>query len=200
MALDRETQKPTMDEAISRLGGSELATPNRYWVAFSLPPGVAESNVNSGVAWMAQNPNAFTKSVGDIGFMCAQMSFPARSFQTVESRHIGTPFRIPYTSQYTDVSFTFHCSADLRERKYFEIWQQMIVNVPMNSMNFYSEYVSQVHLMQLDKEGNVTYQNTLIEAYPISLDDVNYSYASKDEVTTCSVSMSYRHWINPLIV
>jgi len=199
MAFDRNEQKPTIEEAISRLGGSELATPNRYWVAFTLPKGVGDDN-GDGVAWMAQHPIPFTKEVGDIGFMCNQMSFPGRSFMTVDSRHVGTPFRLPYSSQYTDVNFTFHLSTDLRERKYFEIWQQMIVNVAMNSMNFYEEYVSKVHLMQLDKEGKVTYQNTLIEAYPISIDDMNYSFASRDEVSTCSVTMAYRHWINPEII
>lgn len=200
MAYDRNSQKPTMDDAINRLAGVELSSPNRYWVAFNLPAGISpvgDGNVD-GVADAVKNgnPNAFARNVGDLGFMCTQMSMPGRSFMTVDSRHIGTPFRLPYTAQYTDVNFTFNLSADLRERKYFEIWQQTMVNVSMNSMNFYKEYVMPVHLMQLDKQGNVVYQVTLIEAYPIAIDDVNYSFASQNEITQCSVTMAYRHWIN----
>ena len=201
MAYDRTEQKPTMEDAITRLAGVELASPNRYWVAFNLPAGITAQggtdNVD-GVAALAQGgkPIQYAREIGDIGFMCTQMSFPGRSFVTVDSRHIGTPFKLPYSTAYTDVAFTFNLSADLRERKYFEIWQQTMVNVHMNSMNFYKEYVMPVHLMQLDKQGQVTYQITLVEAYPISIDDVNNSFASKDEVSTCSVTMAYRHWIN----
>lgn len=199
MPYDLPNRKPTMDEAISRLGGSQLASPNRYWVSFSLPEGITKRDKNDnldGVAVLAQQPRPITAEVGDIGFYCTQMSFPGRSFQTVDSRHIGTPFRLPFSTQYTDVNFTFNLSADLRERKYFEVWQQMITNVHMNSMNFYKEYVMPVHLMQLDKEGNVTYQVTLVEAFPIALDEVNNSFAAQNEVSQCSVTMAYRHWIN----
>lgn len=201
MAYDRKEQKPTMQEAIDRLAGTEMASPNRYWVAFNLPQGIApvDSNDNvDGVAALAKRgqPIQVAKQLGDLGFMCTQMSFPGRSFQTVDSRHIGTPFRLPFSTQYTDVNFTFNLSADMRERKYFELWQQMVTNVHINSMNFYSEYVMPVHLMKLDKQGQVTYQVTLIEAYPIAIDEVNNSFAAQNEVSQCSVTMAYRHWIN----
>lgn len=201
MAYDRTEMKPTMDDAIDRLLRTELASPNRYWVSFNLPAGITAKNANDNVDGVAQavrngNPTQYARTVGDIGFMCNQMSFPGRSFQTVDSRHIGTPFRLPFSTQYTDVTFTFNLSADMRERKYFELWQQTIVNVNMNSMNFYNEYVMPVHIMQLDKDGQVTYQVTLIEAYPISISDVNSSFASQNEVSQCSVTMAYRHWIN----
>lgn len=198
MQFDRKQQRVSMNEAINRLAGVELASPNRYWVAFSLPQGITQDNL-SGVSNSVQNgaPKQFERNLGDIGFMCSQMEFPSRSMVTTESRHIGTPFRLPYSAQYTDISFTFLCSSDLRERKYFEMWQQMVMNVSMNSMNFYKEYVMPVHLMQLNKNGEVTYQITLIEAYPVSINDVSLASTARDEVQQCTVTMAYRHWINP---
>lgn len=201
MAYDRKEQKPTMEDAINRLAGVELASPNRYWVAFNLPNGITSAGGTDNVDGVADSvkggkPVSYARELGDIGFMCNQMSFPGRSFVTVDSRHIGTPFKLPYSTSYSDVSFSFTLSSDLRERKYFEIWQQTMVNVAMNSMNFYKEYVMPVHLMQLDKDGNVTYQVTLVEAYPIAIEDVNNSFASKDEISQCTVTMAYRHWIN----
>lgn len=201
MAFDRQQQRVSMDEAITRLAGTQLASPNRFWVAFNLPDGIAPVDANdnaNGVspAVVKGQPALYAKKLGDLGFMCNQMTFPARSFMTTESRHIGTPFRLPYSTQYQDVAFTFHCSSDMRERKYFELWQQSIVNVHINSFNFYKEYVMPVHLMQLDNEGNVTYQVTLIEAYPISIEGVTSSSAARDEVQQCTVTMAYRHWIN----
>lgn len=201
MAYDRASQKPTFQDAITRITGNGLATPNRYWVAFNLPNGISPSGANDNVNGVAKaalsgQPQSQQKAIGDLGFMCTAMSFPSRSFQTVDSRHIGTPFRLPYSTEYSDVQFTFNLSSDLRERKYFETWQQMIVNVHMNSMNFYKEYVMPVHLMQLDREGNVTYQVTLVEAYPIAIEEINNSFASNDEVSQCTVTMAYRHWFN----
>lgn len=201
MAYDRTEQKPTMEEAIARLAGVELASPNRYWVAFNLPEGIAPKGANDNMDGVSDKvktgqPTSYARNMGDIGFMCTNMTFPGRSFMTTDSRHIGTPFKLPYTAEYSDVNFTFNLSADFRERKYFEMWQQSIVNVHMNSLNFYKEYVMPVHLMQLDKQGKVTYQVTLVEAYPISIDDVNNSFAAQNEVSQCTVTMAYRHWIN----
>lgn len=205
MPFDRSHQRVTMDEAINRLAGTQLASPNRFWVAFNLPEGIAQLDTNDNIngvspAVIEGQPRKYSRELGDIGFMCNQMTFPARTFMTTESRHIGTPFRLPYSTQYADVAFTFHCSSDLRERKYFEIWQQSIVNVHMNSFNFYKEYVMPVHLMQLDNQGNVTYQVSLVEAYPISIEGVTSSSASRDEVQMCTVTMAYRHWINQELV
>ena len=201
MAYDRKEQKVDMDEAIARLAGIEMASPNRYWVAFNLPDGLVAKGSNDnldGVAELAKlgKPIQVQKELGDIGFMCTQMSFPSRTLVTTDSRHIGTPFRLPYTAQYADVNFTFNLSSDLRERKFFELWQQMILNVHVNSMNFYKEYVKPVHLMQLDKHGQVTYQVTLVEAYPVAIDEVDNSFASQNEVSRCTVRMAFRHWIN----
>lgn len=201
MSYDRTKQPINMKSVINKIVGNGLASPNRYWVSFNLPAGVTPSNFvdnDEGVSEAVKGgaPIGFSRSIGDIGFMCAQMSFPGRSLMTVEHRHVGTPFRMPYSAEYGDVNFTFNLSSDMRERKYFELWQQSIVNVGMNSLNFYKDYVMPVHLMQLDKQGNVTYQVTLVEAYPIRIDDVNNSYASSNEVSQCTVTMAYRHWIN----
>ncbi len=195
MPYIRTTQKVTIEDAITRLSG--VASSARYWVAFNLPQGISQGSLD-GVSdnVLRAAPQQFETQLGDIGMMCSQMSFPSRSFLTTDHRHIGTPYRIPYTAQYTDVNFTFYLSSDLRERKYFEIWQQMIVNVGMNSLNYYDDYVMPVYLMQVDKEGNITYQINLIEAYPISIGEIQYGFAMKDKVATCSITMAYRHWIN----
>lgn len=195
MAYDREEQPAPITDAIARLGGALLASPNRYWVAFTLPGGVAGGD---GVAALAKSgqPQKYSRELGDIGFMCTAMSFPGRSVMTVDSRHIGTPFKIPYSAAYTDVAFTFHLSADFRERKYFEIWQQCVVNVNLNSMNFYKEYVMPVQLMKLDNQNKVTYQVNLVEAYPLEVGEVQSSFAANDEISTCTVTMAYKHWYN----
>jgi len=202
MAYDRAEKQLTVDEMFDQVTSPGLASPNRYWVSFNLPPGLTNTGVaNDSLGGVLDSvkggrPGQLTADVRDIGIMCNQMSFPGRTMQTVKNRHIGTPFSLPYTAEYPDVNFSFYLSNDLRERKYFELWQNIMVNVAMNSMNFYKEYVMPVHLMQLDNTGKVTYQITLIEAYPVSIDDVNNSFASQNEVSQCSVTMAYKHWVN----
>jgi hypothetical protein len=125
---------------------------------------------------------------------CIAMQFPSRALMTVENRHQGTPYKLPYASMYDDVTFTFVASEDLRERKFFETWQETVLNIGMNSLNFYNEYVATVELAQLDKNNNTTYGVVLTEAYPINIGVVDYSYASQNETVAVTVTLAYRKW------
>ena len=97
MPFDRREQRVDMDQAINRFAGRQLASPNKFWVAFSLPDGIAPQDANDNDVGVAEavkkgRPAQLSRTVGDIGFMCSQMDFPARSLITTESRHFGTPF------------------------------------------------------------------------------------------------------------
>jgi hypothetical protein len=189
-----------MNEFINKLGRQGVASPNRYWVTFSMPSGIQGDN------WGALNQSSLAGEIGrvnneynngpQLSMRCINMSFPPRSLMTVETRHTGVPYKLPYSAMYDEVSFTFVASEDLRERKFFEIWQETVMNVGMNSLNFYNEYISTVEMYQLDKNNNIMYGVKLDEAYPINIGAVDYSYGSQNEFVSVTVSLAYRRWRN----
>lgn len=121
---------------------------------------------------------------------------PQRNLMTYEHKQMNAPYKVPYSQSYDPVPFVFYGDSNLDARRYFEIWQNAVVNIQSNTMNFYSEYVSDVTIEQLDKSGNVTYGIKLYEAYPMSISTLDYSYSNRDSIQNISVVLSYKYWQN----
>lgn len=192
-----EYRKKSIDDFLAQLNDVGIASPSRYWVDFLLPRGVSKSGGEvrrESTASVIRSVETAAVQNGGLSMMCTSAQLPGRDLLTVEHRHYQTPIKIPYSTQYNDVSFSFLLSHDLRERIFFEVWQQAIVNVKTGTMNFYDEYISDIKIHQLDKEGQITYSVLLKEAYPISIGQVDYSASSQNDIVTCPVSFSYKYW------
>jgi hypothetical protein len=192
----------TMTEYMETLNKQGVASPNRYIATFTLPAGISASGLNNkdvnekATGLGIQQFNKEINSGGDLSIKCSTMQFPSRYFMTNENRHFDTPYKIPYAPQYDMAQFTFIASKDLRERRFFEIWQEAITNVSTGSMNFYEEYVGVCKMYQLDREMNKVYGVELLEAYPLNIGSVDYAYATTNEIVNITVTMAYRRWNN----
>lgn len=176
-----------------------LARPNRYRVEFQLPSGVVLSGDSTQVNSDAQNGSiqrlqSFFNSNGDINIKCEHATFPQRSMMTYEHKQNSAPFRLPYSSTYDPVTFSFYANSNLDTRDYFDVWQSAVVNLDTNTMNFYDEYVSDVKIVQMDIEGNDTYFATLLEAWPLDVGSIEVGYGQFDTVTLTTVTMAYKYW------
>ena len=173
-----------------------IGKPNRYRIEFNLPIGVndVEANWESRRGNIQSNQNKFN-ATGAINIMCHTAMLPERLLQSYEQKQMIVPYRVPYTQSYNPVTFTFYADSTLNTRRYFEIWQNSVVNVHNNSLNFYSEFTSDVNIYTLDVEGNDTYGVKLIKAYPLTLAATDLSY-SNDGVQNITVTLSYKYWTN----
>lgn len=175
-----------------------IANPTRYRVRFNLPKGIP--NID-GSAWEStsgniQRWNSYLNGDDKINLLCHTCTMPQRSLLTYEHRQLNAPYKVPYSQGYDPVSFVLYGDAKLETRKYFEIWQNAVVNIQSNTMNFYSEYVSDVTIEQLDAEGKPTYGVKLVEAYPMSVTAMDYSYSNSNSVQNVSVVLTYKYWTN----
>lgn len=176
-----------------------FSKPNKYRVEFNLPRGVSlgqnEIGVNNDArAGRISQMNQFFNSGGGIDVKCHTMTFPQRSLLTMEHRQNSAPFRTPYSATYDPVTFSFYANAFLDARDYFEVWQSAVVNLGSNTMNFYEEYVSDIKMYLLDDHGEDAYGVTLFEAYPLNIGIVDASYSQSNQVTTATVTMSFKSW------
>ena len=177
---------------------SGIASPARYRVRFNLPKGIP--NI-SGSAWESTEGNirrwqADLNGTEKINVFCHTCTMPQRSLMTYEHKQLNAPYKVPYSQSYDPVSFVFYGDGDLSARRYFEIWQNAVVNIQSNTMNFYSEYVSDVIIEQLNTEGNPTYGVQLIEAYPMSVTAMDYSYSNQNTIQNIAIVLTYKYWKN----
>lgn len=157
----------------------------------------------------------------ELNLLCTNVQLPGRQILTNE-RLIGmTNKRISYGFAVPEVTMTFLALNDYFTRGFFEEWQSRVVNTNDYEVGYYKDYVQDIQIQQLKSGGNVAnllvsgnfpkifkvldaltemnaeeevvYAATLVEAFPTTLTEINFSN-EQDEVVSFSVSFSFKDW------
>ena len=128
---------------------------------------------------------------------CESISFPGRNLDTTPDTNIYGPTReIVDGYSFANVSASFQCGTDMREKLYFETWQRLAYNVQTWAMQYYEDYVGSVQIFQLDENNIARYGVELVEAFPKTIAEQSLGYATPNEIHKISVTFSYRYWKN----
>ena len=158
---------------IAQQGG--LASPNKYRVEFNSPIGAGNDP--------------------DISIMCNVSSLPARALQTIENRHFNTPYKLPYSTDYSDTTFSFVNTAGLNERQFFEDWQNKVIDPSTGLIGFYDKFVGDIVVNHLAGDtGEVDYSIKMYQAYPTDIGEVALGYSMSNDTLISSVSFTYKYW------
>jgi hypothetical protein len=133
---------------------------------------------------------------------CSAIEMPDREAVTKEVRHGNTPARnVVYDFKSSEITATFYADKFLRERSYFEAWQQSAFSTKSFNMNYYDNYVTDMRIYQLgqfasrQERDDVTYGVQLFDAFPSTISKVDYSHDT-NTVQTFTVTFKYKYWIN----
>jgi len=141
------------------------------------------------------------------------VELPGRSLMTAEHKftNYGPINKVPYGGQtYGDLSMSIILSEDMREKEYFEVWQDSIVNTgafetggnrfsargysqSKYNTKYFDDYLGTVIIRQYGSAGDLRSIHTLNEAYPIVINPISMAW-SQDEVARLSVSLAYRNY------
>lgn len=125
-------------------------------------------------------------------FYCFSAEIPGVSYQTDENRYYGSQFKIPYMPQYNDVDLEFYVGDDMFERWFFEGWMHSVMDPQTQDFNYISEYSTNIDILQMDINSNDTYWCTLLEAYPIAVNQMKLSWDSDNEIHRITVTFTYK--------
>ena len=171
------------------LNGGGFSRPSRYEVLL-LPPRGSGNNPTSG---NISNREIVRKT----SIACENISFPGRNIDTTTDTNIYGPTReIASGFSYADISATFRCSSDMKEKLYFETWQRQSFNAQTWSMQYYEDYIGAVQIFQLDEKDKRVYGVELVEAFPKTIGAMALDYSNGNEIHKLSVTFSYRWWKN----
>jgi len=189
-ALDEILGMGRSDDGISR--------PNKYEVTLYPPTGSAGTKGSSS--------NIFSKIMGEIlgdgtvratGLKCEAIELPGRNMDTTDDTNIYGPVRKVVTGySYADITATFQCSSDMKEKKYFETWQRLSYNPQTWSIGYYNDYVGAIDIHTLDEQNNRKYGVQLVECFPKVIAAQSLGYATLNSYQTVSITFSYRYWKN----
>lgn len=139
----------------------------------------------------------------DLSMRAESVEMPGRSIQAASYRDYGAPREIGYASLYTPITITFLCSSDMKERRLFNQWQDLIIGDHRVAeghaggksfdVGYYDDYVASIIIAQYDETGKKRFNVQMLEAYPRTVNATTLSYAS-DELIKLTVQFQYRYF------
>ena len=177
-----------------------IGLPSRYEVIFSPPIGDRGANSGGG------STNPFFKLLfedsnnggsRDISMQCNAFQFPGRNLDSTPYDMLQGPAReIVNDITMAEVSGTFYCHNDMREKIMFEQWQNLAYAPANKSIGWYDSYVGSITIYNLDQNNNRKYGVELEECFPKSINAQEITADQATAAQTVTVSFSYRNWIN----
>ena len=179
----------TMKSTINRRGG--LARGNRFGVYISHPSKSMNSLLNYNPATLLSNLISgdgvniadFINDPRDMFLLCRNVTMPGKRISTTEATHNHHMSKKPYSAVTDEVTMAFLLTNDYYIKKYFDMWQEMIVDTHgEHYKTFYKkEYCTDVTIQQLSQGNNFIpgYSIILENAYPIQVGAIELNSESE---------------------
>mgnify|MGYP000052900934 CR=1 FL=1 len=175
----------SMKSTINRRGG--IARANRFGVYITHPARSMNSLLNFNPATLLSNLISgdgvnvadFIQDPRDMFILCRNVTLPGKRISTTEATHNHHMSKKPYSAIADEVTMTFMLTNDYYIKKYFDMWQEMIVDTRgQHYKTFYKdEYCTDVIIQQLSTGNDVVPGHTvkLENAYPIQVGAIELS-------------------------
>ena len=192
--------------------GEGFARPNRFMVDFILPKGIDEGVDDDGNNFTFQEEIARTTQ-GELKSelelqrglraFCFGAELPSRNVDTAPLKIYGPKREIVYGHSYSqEITLSFYADKFLRQRSFFEQWQNTAMDLGTNNVHFYDEYTGAIRIYALGAfsgdafRDRIAYGVHLYECYPKTITAVPLNYGTQNEIMQISISFYYRNWSN----
>ena len=138
-----------VDSFKSQISSRGLASPNKFEVLFTKVPTAA---LGGG-------------SVNDLNLMCEGAPLAGRNVQSLLDRQYGLNREVAYNGPtYTPLSLTFLCTSEYVEKRIFDRWNNLCVDVSKGfDVAYYADYIGEMQVHAKDVKGITTYKMTYRE-------------------------------------
>lgn len=157
----------------------DLARPSRFDVNIVLPQAlILQTNRQS------------------LDLRCESTELPSRTLATAERKFGAAPIeKFAYQSTYNDLTMTFIVSGDMSEKVIFDAWMELINPTSNFNFTYKKNYVTDITINQYDLENNKTYSALLVNAFPVSVNQLDLDWNS-ESYHKLSVVFAYTYWTN----
>ena len=164
---------------LSTLTATDVARKNRYRISISGPgpAGAGGFHVYSAMR-------------------CESIEFPGQNMMSsADTLRFGPEREMINGVSYGPVTATFICSPDMREKRFFERWQEQTIDLVTWEPKYYADYIGGMKIYQYDRDNRATYVVELFEVYPKTVMSQDVSYSANDAYQTIAVELDYHHWV-----
>ena len=137
----------------------------------------------------------------DFTYLSDSAEMPGRAFMSIDMRYYGPNFKLPFQSQYEDMTITFLCRTQSLERQFFDDWMEIINPTNLWDFNYRDSYRAKIEIFQLAMHGTSNqstapkpvYKWSVWDAYPITINPQPVTWAD-DNIQRLSVTFTYTKW------
>lgn len=168
------------------------------------------SSLNKSGLAKSSHFEVFIQGGGDIeserqlSYRAETVDIPGRSITSVEHKfqNYGPINKVAYGQVYGDITVQFLLSQDMREKEYFEIWQNKMVGTgaftqnngqAFYNTNYFDNYAGTVEIRQYGSHGNLHSIHTLNDAYPLIINPITMGWG-EDTAARLGVTFAYRNY------
>ena len=137
---------------------------------------------------------AYLNTSRQLAFRCENAELPSRTVATTERRIYGPSEKQPYLTMYNESTFTFIVSDDMKEKKFFDAWMDLINPKSTFDMNYKSDYVTPITVNQYDVKNNLSYSITMNDAFPVSVNQLDLDWTNENTHHKLAVVFAYYTW------
>ena len=170
-----------IDSFSSQIAARGIASPNKFEVLFTSIPSAA-----------FVGGNTYT----DLNIMCESVSLSGRSVQSLLDRQYGLNREVAYNGPvYTPVTLSFLCSANYVEKRIFDRWNNMVVDISKGyDVAYYKDYVGEMSVQALDVKGDKAFKMTYKECWPKTVSAIELNHSTQNAPVRMTVEMQYAYW------
>ena len=199
------------------------AKPSRFEVVIPIPTYISNFVPNNIIENLLNAPNSIFATVSDaigsvfgqnpnpsanptlsryLALQCETAELPGRTILTQDAKIYGPGFKVPYDSQYGEITLGFISTNEFWERKLFDRWLEAIHPSDTNNLRFpkgdssgksTSGYMIPIKIIQYDDFIKQIYAVELIDAFPIGISSQSLSW-SDDNFHRLSVQFAYQRY------
>ena len=145
-------------------------------------------------------PNIFKhgKDLELLTYMAQTAKIPEKNIGVIEIKYNGMTLNLPGDSAHEDLSISFFNHYGWEPRDFFENWVELIQAVQTDNsrtdsillINDANIYIDQIG----DTEDNILASYTFYDIFPKSVQAMDLSMESTDQVQTFTVDFAYSYW------
>lgn len=170
-----------LDDFKSSIRQGSLARTNRFEVNILKPPRLASDDERL------------------VSLYSEQTSLPPINLNVRSYKIWGPTIHRPQSIEYggEGISITFHVDRDMRVKKFFDDWLDIIVSGDNYTVSYQEDYATTVDIHQLNEQNDITYTAQLVNAFPRSMNLMELNNASQNQTHRLVVTFAYEYWLSP---
>lgn len=185
-----------------RNSGGDLDRQHRFDVVINIPRLVSNlSRAVYGTAFfdVLMNSNLSNSLSTRFKTFINNSQLPGMTLGFDELHIYGPTFKMPNITSFGDVDMRFYCGSDMEEKKFFDAWMYSINDPYTNDFEYLVNYSTEIYITKYDALHNVVYQVRLLDAYPISVNQLDLDWNGSENISELVVTFTYKRYIPTIL-